>query len=824
MFTLPRNPATIVTVEDNALVRSALTNSLRAAGFLVHEAASARELKCVTREKPDLIVLNVQLPDGNGVDVCRSIKADRDTASSLVLLISGESLQSSDRIRGLETGADGFLAKPVTPDEVVAHVKAMLRFRHNEKQYHLLTESIPHFVWMTRADGQAEYANSRWFEYTGLPSSESHGLGWLQQIHPSDRTKARKTWENAVATGLPYEVEYRLRRADGNYRSHLAKGLPIRDERGQIVKWIGTCTDIHAQKTAEAELRLRDRALQAVSEGILITDPCQIDNPIIYASPGFEKLTGYSTEESIGRNCRFLQGRDTSPEAIAELREAIRSARPANVELLNYRKDGTPIWISLSISPIRNEEGEVTHFVGVQSDITERRLMEQQLRQSQKMEAVGRLAGGIAHDFNNLLTVINGYGEMLLNRLGVNDPVRESVSEMNKAGERAAALTRQLLAFSRKQVLAPSILDLNSVVIDLEKMLRRVIGEDIRLATDLQSPLDAVKVDRGQMEQVLLNLAVNARDAMPRGGQLSLKTRNVELDDAYARDHPYTQPGAYVALVVSDTGHGMTSEVKARIFEPFFTTKGPGMGTGLGLATVYGIVKQSGGYIEVFSEPGSGATFEIYLPRAARAIRSSKSQSGAMRSPPQGSETILLVEDDDAVRSLSRLILRQSGYTVLEARTAQEARDAACRRADSTAGDGRGHAGTRRPRVDRAPFGRPSGDAGTLRIRLHRRRRRSPRHFRRGGQFPTKAFHAFGSGEQGARDSGLGARELISSGRKDRSCRASWAGQPAFFRASSTFNSTFSALKCLSFGDWETDKRRWLSSSLVPTRASIRTC
>ncbi len=682
MFTLPRNPATIVNVEENALVRSTLTNSLREAGFLVHEAASAHELQRFTREKPDLIVLGVHLPDGNGVDLCRSIKEDPDTASSLILLIADDSSQSGDRIRGLEIGADGFLAKPVNADEVVAHVKAMLRFRHNEEHYHLLTESIPHFVWMARADGQAEYANSRWYEYTGLPSSESHGLSWLQQIHPSDRLKARKTWENAVATGFPYTVEYRLRRADGSYRWHLAQGLPFRDERGQIVKWIGTCTDIHAQKTAEAELRLRDRALQAVSEGILITDPRQIDNPIIFASPGFERLSGYTVGEAIGHNCRFLQGKDTSPDTLAQLREGIRSARPTTVELLNYRKDGTPIWMSLSVSPIRNEEGEVTHFVGVQSDVTERRQMEQQLRQAQKMEAVGQLAGGIAHDFNNLLTVINGYGEMLLNRLKVDDPLRESVSEMTKAGERAAALTRQLLAFSRKQVLAPSILDLNSVVIDLEKMLRRVIGEDIRLATDLQSPLDAVKVDRGQVEQVLLNLAVNARDAMPRGGQLTLRTRNVELDEGYARDHPYTHPGAYVALVASDTGHGMTPEVKARIFEPFFTTKGPGVGTGLGLATVYGIVKQSGGYIEVFSEPGAGATFEIYLPRAERAVRSSKSHPGEARPAPRGSETILLVEDDDAVRALSRLILRQSGYTVLEARTAQEARDAAFRRAE----------------------------------------------------------------------------------------------------------------------------------------------
>jgi two-component system cell cycle sensor histidine kinase/response regulator CckA len=673
MFSSSRETPTVVNVDDNSLARSALTNALRNAGFNVLEAASADELTKLAQQRPEVILLDVYLPDGNGFDLCRSLRENPASASSLILLISGQTIPSNDRIHGLETGADGFLVKPVEPAEVVAHVKALLRFRQNEEHYHLLTESIPHFVWMTRADGKAEYANARWHEYTGLPADATYGSGWLRLVHPLDRDKASRTWETAVNTGHPYQVEYRLRRADGVYRWHLAQGLPIRDERGSIVKWIGTCTDIHAQKIAEAELRLRDRALLAVSEGILITDPRQPDNPIVFASPGFERLTGYAASEVVGLNCRFLQGKDTNPDTVAEIRSAIRAARPCSVELLNYRKDGSPFWIALSISPVRDNEGEVTHFVGVQTDVTDRKRIEEQLRQAQKMEAVGQLAGGVAHDFNNLLTVINGYGEMLLNQLSNNDSLREAVSEMTKAGERAAALTRQLLAFSRKQVLAPSVLDLNSVVIDLEKMLRRIIGEDIRLTTKLQSPLDPVKVDRGQMEQVILNLVVNARDAMPKGGQLLLQTRNVYLSEEYTRDHPYTRPGHYVVFAVSDTGHGMTPEVKAHIFEPFFTTKGPGVGTGLGLATVYGIVKQSGGSIEVISGPGAGTTFEIYLPRVERAMRTSKSQAGTKRPAPLGSETVLLVEDEDAVRTLSKLILRQSGYTILEASNAEEA-------------------------------------------------------------------------------------------------------------------------------------------------------
>ncbi|MBI4483969.1 MAG: response regulator [Acidobacteria bacterium] len=303
---------------------------------------------------------------------------------------------------------------------------------------------------------------------------------------------------------------------------------------------------------------------------------------------------------------------------------------------------------------------------------SERKKLEEQLRQAQKMEAIGQLTGGIAHDFNNLLTVINGYADLSLARLPEKDPAHKHLEEIRKAGHRAASLTHQLLAFSRQQILEPKVLDLNAIVVEMEKMLRRLIGEDIELACALAPDLGRVKADSGQIEQVIMNLAVNARDAMPQGGKLTIETANVELDEAYARNHVAVRPGAYVLLAVSDTGCGMDKEVQSHLFEPFFTTKEPGEGTGLGLSTVYGIVKQSGGNIWVYSEPGHGATFKIYLP-AVEEVVAVASPEGARPLAMGGSETILLAEDDEPVRNLARQILEMHGYTVLEAQNGREA-------------------------------------------------------------------------------------------------------------------------------------------------------
>jgi len=452
---------------------------------------------------------------------------------------------------------------------------------------------------------------------------------------------------------------------------------PYFGPNGEFQGVLSIAQDVTARRDAERVLHLRDRAIQATSQGIVITDPNQPDSPIIYVSPSFERMAGYASTEVISRNCRFLQGKDTDTAVVAQMREAIRTAQSCNVELLNYRKDGTPFWNELSLTPVRDEAGRLTHFIGVQADVTARRTLEEQFRQVQKMEAIGQLAGGVAHDFNNLLTIINGYSELLLQTLSATDPKREMIDEIHKAGERSAALTRQLLAFSRQQVMATRVLDINEVLADTDKMLRRLIGEDIRFTTTLASDIWAVRADPGQIEQVLLNLAVNARDAMPLGGRLTIETRNVELDDEYVRNYPYAHVGPHVLLTVTDTGSGMTPEVQTKIFEPFFTTKGLGKGTGLGLATVYGIVKQSGGHIGVVSHVGDGTTFRIYLPQVEKASESNRPSGIPL--PPQGTETVLLVEDEDGVRTLTRHVLGGCGYTVLEAANGDEAMRVAAR-------------------------------------------------------------------------------------------------------------------------------------------------
>ncbi len=396
-------------------------------------------------------------------------------------------------------------------------------------------------------------------------------------------------------------------------------------------------------------------------------------NALLWSDEVF-RIFGYEPGQVTPTNELFF--RSVLPEDVPAIRVAvgrtIREGVPYQLEHGIVRPDGTVRIVQEQGLLDKDEAGRPRRLLGTVHDITTRRQMELQLRQAQKMEAVGRLAGGIAHDFNNILTAITGYAGLLLEDLAGDDARRADVDEIRRAAERAAALTRQLLAFSRQQVLAPRVLDLNELVTNLDKMLRRLIGEDMELVTVPAPDLGAIRADPGQLEQVLVNLVVNARDAMPEGGRLTIETANVTLDEEYARLHAPAVPGRYVLLAVSDTGMGMDPETRSHIFEPFYTTKEKGKGTGLGLATVYGIVKQSGGFVWVYSEPGQGATFKIYLPRVDEPAQPLEPLATATTSL-RGTETVLLVEDEVTVRAVAREMLERQGYTVLEATGAEAA-------------------------------------------------------------------------------------------------------------------------------------------------------
>jgi PAS domain S-box-containing protein len=406
-------------------------------------------------------------------------------------------------------------------------------------------------------------------------------------------------------------------------------------------------------------------AFERSTDAIFITRP---DGTITFVNPAFERLYGYSRDEAVGRTPRLLKS-GAQPPGFYERMWAELFAKRGVVpyEAVNRAKDGRLVHIEATASPILDEHDAIIGFLAIQRDVTQRKQLEEQLRQAQKMEAVGRLAGGVAHDFNNVLSVILSYADLVLGGLAPSDPLRQDIDEIHKAARRASNLTRQLLVFSRRQFVQPRDLGLNEVLLGMERLVRRLLGEDVILAASLADGLGTVHVDPTSLEQVVMNLVVNARDAMPTGGTLTVETANALLDEDYARQHVGVVPGRYVVLTVKDTGVGMDVATQARIFEPFFTTKPMDKGTGLGLSTVLGIVEQSGGSVAVESAPGRGSTFRVYLPRVdavSGVVRCSAPPPG----PSQGSETILLVEDDPAVRAVTSKVLRMSGYRVIEAR------------------------------------------------------------------------------------------------------------------------------------------------------------
>jgi hypothetical protein len=559
--------------------------------------------------------------------------------------------------------------------DITERKRAEEALREAQQRLQRVVSSSPAVLYTLKVEGRVlvpTWVSENIERFIGYGVDEVSGPAWwAERVHPEDR----KTVEGEIASLLSKghaTREYRFRHKDGRFRWVRDEQVLIGDAAGPR-EVVGSWSDVTARK--EAELRLHESEEQYRLLFDSNPHPMWVFDretlAFLAVNDAAVRHYGYSREEFLAMTLTEIRPPEEVPGFIVdhEQRHTDRAGSYVSPRTWKHRKrDGTVIEVEIATTPIVFQGHPAR--LALANDITEKRNLEVQLLQSQKIESLGRLAGGVAHDFNNLLGVISGYGELLRKRVATEPRLARYVDDIMKAAERAAGLTRQLLAFSRKQVLQPRILDLNAVVAETEKMLRRLIGEDVQLMTVFDEHLGSVRADPGQMDQVLMNLAVNARDAMPRGGRLTIETSNAVLDRAYARQHPGVEPGAYVMLAVSDTGHGMTPEVLARVFEPFFTTKEQGKGTGLGLATVHGIVKQSGGHVWVYSEPGQGAAFKIYLPRVDAPAGEA---AAAAEDLPRGSETILLVEDEASLRELVRECLEGGGYTVLEARNGTQA-------------------------------------------------------------------------------------------------------------------------------------------------------
>jgi len=538
--------------------------------------------------------------------------------------------------------------------------------RHNRAM-----DSAVNGIAIVDAKGQHTYANGAFAQMLGHQNAEAIVGRPLQEVYaPQDVEKVEKEIRESLRKTGKWYGPMNIHRRDGSV-------LPVEMAVTSLPDGGVVCVsrDMTAKRDAEnarAQAEAKYKMLVEQVAAISYIAELGIHGEWLYVSPQVETMFGFSTEEWLGDSRAWTQHVHPEDHKIVEAAEAAsQRGERFQAEYRVVRKDGRVIWVSDTAVVV---EGSNAHplMEGIIVDITERKQLETQLQQARRMEAIGRLAGGIAHDFNNLLTIIKGYTELALNRPRISPELQADVERIEDASERASTLVRQLLAFSRRQVLQPKLLDLNSIVLGLDKLLRRLMDDAIQMSTVPGKNIGTIKADPGQMEQVIMNLVVNARDAMPNGGRLTVETANVDLDAAYASDHATVKPGSYVMLAVSDTGTGMSPETVTHIFEPFYTTKESGRGTGLGLSTVYGIVKQSGGYVWVYSEIGRGSSFKVYLPRvedAAEALTAVKVASGEQR----GSETILLVEDQPQVRELARMTLSEKGYTVLVASSPEDA-------------------------------------------------------------------------------------------------------------------------------------------------------
>jgi two-component system, cell cycle sensor histidine kinase and response regulator CckA len=665
-----RRLASIVVCSDDAIIGKTLEGIItdwnagaeRMYGYSAKEAIGKSVGMLVPVDRPNEIrdVLE-RLKRGEIVDHFETLRVRRDGKIFHIEITASPIKDPMDRIVGASTIARDISVRKAAEEKLI----------QMESKYRGLLEAAPDAMVIVNQTGEIVLLNLQSEKQFGYPRDELLGQkvtniipeGFAERLLTHGTGNAGDPIVPQMGTG----VELYGRRKDGSDFPIEIMQSPLEGADGILVT--AAIRDISERKKRDDDLARLAAVVESSDDAIIgMTSEGIITN----WNNSAQRIYGYSAAEIVGSSTRILIPPDRFAENTEMMEKIKRGDKVERCDAVRVRKDGKTVHVALVDAPIKNAEGQVFGISTVARDLTESRNLEGMLRQAQKMEAVGQLAGGVAHDFNNLLGVILGYTEFLLDRLSPSDPQRKDIEQIQKAGDRAALLTRQLLAFSRKQLLQPEVLGLNAIVTGTETLLRRLIGENIELVVLLNPVLGRVKADAGQLEQVIMNLAVNARDAMPSGGKLIIETSNVDFDEEYSTRHDSTAPGPHVMLAVSDNGCGMDEQTKAHIFEPFFTTKEFGKGTGLGLSTVYGIVKQSGGFVWVYTEPGIGTTFKLYFPSVGPA-HESKLPSDTADRKHKPLETILVVEDDAALLQVTRRSLEEVGYATLSARNAAEA-------------------------------------------------------------------------------------------------------------------------------------------------------
>jgi PAS domain S-box-containing protein len=551
------------------------------------------------------------------------------------------------------------------------------KLRESEEKYRLVVDNIADVIIVMDFDLRLTYASASITRLRGYTAEEAVGQTLEQMMTPESLQIVAKVLEEdlrleAGGTADPGRIrvlELEEYRKDGSAVWVENRLSFVRDAAQKAVGIISVSHDIAERKQADAE---RERLLLAIEQSDDMFVITNLKGTIQYVNPAFERVTGYTRDEAIGQNPRMLKSGKQGPDFYQNLWETLSGGNTFKGSMINKRKDGTFFTEETTISPVRDPSGRIVSYIAVKHDITEQLQLAAQFQQAQKMESVGRLAGGVAHDYNNMLSVIMGYTEMAMEKVQPDDPFHADLVEILKAAQRSTDITRQLLAFARKQTIAPKVVDLNAIVESMLRMLGRLIGENIDLAWLPGKQLWSVKIDPSQIDQILVNLCVNARDAIDGVGKVTMETGNITFDDDYCDVHAGFSPGEFLLLAVSDNGCGMDTEILTNIFEPFFTTKGVAEGTGLGLPTVYGIVKQNNGFINVYSEPGKGTTFRIYLPRHVSEQHQMRAAT-KIQTPMSRGETVLLVEDEPSIMRMAKMMLERLGYQVLAAGTPSQA-------------------------------------------------------------------------------------------------------------------------------------------------------